>query len=86
MSEAISCLAETAEYITRNLFIIWIAPNLSGYPLDYSLAGSGDSSAVRVDAGTHPGRPLKRETAVGVNLAIATNFAAVLAVCGLRQL
>jgi hypothetical protein len=60
---------------------------LPGYPTDYSLAGAGDSGAVWVDADTlAPVALHKRETVIGVHLAIATTFAAVLAALGLRQL
>jgi hypothetical protein len=59
---------------------------LPGYPLEYLLAGPGDSGAVWVDANTlAPVALHKRETAVGPHLAVATDFAAVLTALQLQQ-
>jgi hypothetical protein len=63
-----------------------VIERLPGFPLDYLLAGSGDSGAVWVAAATHAPVALhKRETAVGAHLAIGTDFQAVLAALHLGQ-
>ena len=63
-----------------------IIERLPGYPMEYLLAGPGDSGAVWVDAGTlAPVALHTRETAVGPHQALATDFGAVLSALHLRQ-
>jgi hypothetical protein len=64
-----------------------VIERLPGYPPDYSLATLGDSGAIWVEAGTLAAVALHcRETAVGPQLAMASDIRSVLRTLTLRQI
>lgn len=64
-----------------------IIERLPGYPHEYLLAAAGDSGAVWVEASTlAPVALHTREPAVGVHLALAVDFGAVLTALNLQQI